>query len=161
MTWRPTTGPNDMRVIAALVAITERAFGTAGVPGAGSPFYGYKLLIADRGNNRLLLIDDKGQIIWRYSSNRSPAPSGGFYFPDDAFSIRHGTAVISNRPGAIVEFNRAGGLDSNPSGDWLSFLTPWPLGLVRRTEHCRPGQLGAPVSRRVQPPVREVSPATF
>ncbi len=71
------------------------------------------------------------------------------------------TAIISNRPGAIVEFTRAGGLDSNPSGDWLSVLTPWPLGLVRRTEHCRPGQLGAPVSRRVQPPVREVSPATF
>lgn len=48
----------------ALVAITDRAFGTAGAPGAGSPAYGYKLLIADRGNNRLLLIDDKGQVIW-------------------------------------------------------------------------------------------------
>ena len=46
----------------ALVAITDRAFGTAGTPGAGSPVYGYKLLIADRGNNRLLLIDDKGQV---------------------------------------------------------------------------------------------------
>ena len=64
--------------------------------------------------------------------------------PDDAFFIRHGTAIISNRPGAIVEFTRAGRLDSNPSGDWLSVLTPWPLGLVRRTEHCRPGRAGRP-----------------
>jgi hypothetical protein len=69
----------------------------AGAPGAGSPFYAYELLIADRGNNRLLLIDDTGQILWRYSSHRSPAPPGGFYFPDDAFFIRHGTAIISNQ----------------------------------------------------------------
>ena len=38
-----------------------------------------------------------GRIIWKYPSNRSPAPPGGFYFPDDAFFIRHGTAIISNQ----------------------------------------------------------------
>jgi hypothetical protein len=30
----------------------DPAFGTAGAAGAGSPFFGAKLLIADRGNNR-------------------------------------------------------------------------------------------------------------
>ena len=34
------------------------AFGPAGAPGAGSPYFGARLLIADRGNNRLLLMDD-------------------------------------------------------------------------------------------------------
>jgi outer membrane protein assembly factor BamB len=72
-------------------------FGVAGRPGAGSPFYGAHLLIADRGNDRLLVLDDTGKVIWRYPSPTKPAPPGGFYFPDDAFSIRHGTAIISNQ----------------------------------------------------------------
>jgi hypothetical protein len=75
----------------------DRAFGVAGTPGAGSPCYGDKLLVADRGNDRLLLIDDTGKVIWTYPSRNAPAPPGGFYFPDDAFFIRHGTAVISNQ----------------------------------------------------------------
>ena len=75
----------------------DRAFGVAGSPGAGSPFYGDKLLVADRGNDRLLLIDDTGKVIWTYPSRNAPPPPGGFYFPDDAFFIRHGTAIISNQ----------------------------------------------------------------
>ncbi len=75
------------------------AFGTAGAPGAGSPYFGSKLLIADRGNNRMLLLDDTGKITWSYPSTTEPPPPGpkGFYFPDDAFFIRKGTAIISNQ----------------------------------------------------------------
>lgn len=72
-------------------------FGFAGSRGAGSPYFGERLLIADRGNDRLLLLDDTGRIVWRYPSAKSPPPRGGFYFPDDAFFIRHGTAIISNQ----------------------------------------------------------------
>jgi hypothetical protein len=75
----------------------NRAFGTAGVPGAGSPYFGDRLLVADRGNNRLLLLDDTNHIVWTYPSATEPAPPGGFYFPDDAFFVRHGTAIISNQ----------------------------------------------------------------
>ncbi len=75
----------------------DRAFGTAGTAGAGSPFYGDKLLIADRGNDRLLLLDSSGQVTWTYPSKATAAPPGGFYFPDDAFFVRHGTAIISNQ----------------------------------------------------------------
>jgi len=75
----------------------DRAFGVAGSPGAGSPFYGDRLLIADRGNDRLLLMDDTDRIIWTYPSKSAAPPPGGFYFPDDAFFIRHGTAIISNQ----------------------------------------------------------------
>jgi hypothetical protein len=75
----------------------NRRFGTAGAPGAGSPFFAGKLLIADRGNNRLLLIDDSNEIAWTYPSNYAAAPPGGFYFPDDAFFAKHGTEIISNQ----------------------------------------------------------------
>ena len=72
-------------------------FGAAGMSGAGSPYFGAKFLIADRGNNRLLLLDDNNQILWTYPSTYAAAPPGGFYFPDDAFFAKHGTEIISNQ----------------------------------------------------------------
>ena len=52
-------------------------FGTAGAPGAGSPYFGEKLLIADRGNNRMLVLDDTGNIIWDYPNPPSMSPPPG------------------------------------------------------------------------------------
>ena len=75
----------------------NRAFGTAGAPGAGSPYFGARLLIADRGNNRLLLLDDAMHVVWKYPSAPAPRDPLRFYFPDDAFFIGHGTAIISNQ----------------------------------------------------------------
>ena len=60
------------------------------------PFDG-ELLIADRGNNRLLLVNAAKQILWTYPSATAPAPPGGFYFPDDAFFVHHGTGIIVNQ----------------------------------------------------------------
>ncbi|HKD95732.1 MAG TPA: hypothetical protein VKB43_13585, partial [Gaiellaceae bacterium] len=82
---------------AVQMVIPNAGFGKAGDPGAGSPFAGDKLLIADRGNDRLLLLDDRDRVVWRYPSPGRAAPHGGFYFPDDAFFIRHGSAIISNQ----------------------------------------------------------------
>jgi hypothetical protein len=73
------------------------AFGTAGAPGAGSPYFGSKLLVADRGNNRLLLFDPTMKLLWTYPSATSPPSALDFYFPDDAFFINKGTAIISNQ----------------------------------------------------------------
>lgn len=77
--------------------IPNAAFGEAGVAGAASPLYGDQLLIADRGNNRLLVMNDTGNVVWTYPSASAPAPPGGFYFPDDAFFAAHGTAIVSNQ----------------------------------------------------------------
>ncbi len=102
-------------------------FGIAGTPGAGSPYYGDRLLVADRGNDRLLLLNDTSKIVWQYPNPKSPPPPGfnGFYFPDDAFFVRHGTAIISNQEQneTIVEL-------AFPSGKLL-----WSYG--------HPGQTGA------------------
>jgi outer membrane protein assembly factor BamB len=73
------------------------AFGRAGLTGAGSPYFGDKLLVADRGNNRLLLMDDANNIVWTYPSPSAPTDPLDFYFPDDAFFINKGTAIISNQ----------------------------------------------------------------
>jgi hypothetical protein len=53
-------------------------------------------MIADRGNNRLLVVNAGKRVLWRYPSAAHPAPPGGFYFPDDAFFTDHGTGIISN-----------------------------------------------------------------
>lgn len=121
------------RTAAVQVVNPDRAFGTAGLPGAGSPYFGDKLLIADRGNDRLLVLSDTGAITWRYPSAGKPAPPGGFYFPDDAFFIRHGTAIISNQEEneTIVEI-------AYPSGKLL-----WQYGHPRQPGYA-PGYLDNP-----------------
>jgi N-acetylneuraminic acid mutarotase len=65
------------------------------IAGPPPPFTG-RLLIADRGNNRLLLVNAHKKILWRYPSKTRPPPPGGFYFPDDAFFTHGGTQIISN-----------------------------------------------------------------
>ena len=59
------------------------------------PFAGL-LLIADRGNNRLLVMNAHKHIVWRYPSPILPAPPSPLYFPDDAFWVHHGHAIIVN-----------------------------------------------------------------
>lgn len=72
-------------------------FGSAGTAGAGSPYFGMQLLIADRGNNRFLVLDPAMDITWTYPSATSPPDPYGFVFPDDAFFIDKGRAIISNQ----------------------------------------------------------------
>ncbi|MFN8217784.1 MAG: PQQ-binding-like beta-propeller repeat protein [Solirubrobacterales bacterium] len=62
---------------------------------AAAPFKG-SLMIADRGNNRIIVVNNRKQILWRFPSPAHPAPPGGFYFPDDAFFIHGGHGIISN-----------------------------------------------------------------
>jgi hypothetical protein len=59
----------------------NRAFGLAGTPGAGSPYYDEELLVPDRGNNRLVLLNDTGKTIWTYPSKNAPPPPRRFLLP--------------------------------------------------------------------------------
>ncbi len=70
--------------------------GAAGSASAGSPYSG-TLLIADRGNDRLIALNAARQLTWTYPSASMPPPPGGFYFPDDAFFFNKGTGIISNQ----------------------------------------------------------------
>ena len=91
-------GETDGATSAAVQMLTPNGtYGTAGLAGAGSPFFGARLLIADRGSNRLLVMDASMRVDWVYPSPLSPPDPLGFYFPDDAFFIDKGTAIISNQ----------------------------------------------------------------
>ena len=74
----------------------SRYGGPVGGPAAGAPYKG-RLLIADRGNDRLLVMDSARTLQWQYPSATMPPPPGGFYFPDDAFFFDKGTGIISNQ----------------------------------------------------------------
>jgi hypothetical protein len=74
----------------------SRYGGSAGSASAGTPFSG-TLLIADRGNDRLIALNPARDLTWIYPSASMPPPPGGFYFPDDAFFFGRGTGIISNQ----------------------------------------------------------------
>jgi hypothetical protein len=59
------------------------------------PIPGY-LLIADRGNNRVLLVDSHRHILWRYPKPGA-RPAAPFRFDDDAFFSPGFTRIISNQ----------------------------------------------------------------
>ena len=81
----------DRPTAAVQMVVANEGFGRAGDPGAGSPFAGDKLLIADRGNNRLSSSTTASTSLDVTRRAAQPAAAGGFYFPDDAFFIHHGT----------------------------------------------------------------------
>ena len=103
------TGGTQVSVVQMMTP--DAAFGRAGASGAGSPYFGARLLVADRANNRLLLLDPAMRIVWRFPSPAHPPDGHGFYFPDDAFFVRSGTAIISNQ-----EENETVQIISFPSG---------------------------------------------
>jgi outer membrane protein assembly factor BamB len=76
-------------------AAASKSEASAGASGKQPPFQG-RLMIADRGNNRIIVVNNRKQVLWRYPSKAHPAPPGGFYFPDDAFFTHGGTQIISN-----------------------------------------------------------------
>jgi PQQ-like domain/Kelch motif len=83
------------RVKAASAAPAEGAGEAAARHGPPPPFRG-RLMIADRGNDRLLVVNAQKKILWRYPSHAHPGPPDGFYFPDDAFFTHGGTQIIAN-----------------------------------------------------------------
>jgi len=80
----------------ASVAVADLEPQPATTSAAATPFSGH-LLIADRGNNRLLLVDAAKTVSWQFPSPTAPVPSVGFYFPDDAFFAKRGTVIITNQ----------------------------------------------------------------
>ncbi len=84
------------RIAASPSAPASPPAGETAAKSAPAPPFKGRLLIADRGNNRLLVVNAAKKVLWRYPSRAHPAPPGGFYFPDDAFFTHHGTQLISN-----------------------------------------------------------------
>jgi outer membrane protein assembly factor BamB len=88
-------GEDDKGQPTATVAVARLVDQPAPAATGPAPFDG-KLLIADRGNNRLVLVDKDKRVLWTFPSASAAPPPEGFYFPDDAFFAKHGTAIITN-----------------------------------------------------------------
>jgi outer membrane protein assembly factor BamB len=115
------------------VVVLTRTAATSGVAATEQrPFSGH-LLIADRGDNRLILVDASKHVSWVYPSASRPGPPGGFYYPDDGFFADHGHSIISNE-----EENHTIVRIGFPSGALL-----WSYGHPRTTG-SRPGFLNQP-----------------
>jgi hypothetical protein len=95
------------------------------------PIPGY-LLIADRGNNRILLVDSKKRIFWRYPSP-GVTPAMPFRFDDDAFFGPRQDRIMSNQ-----EEQHTIQVISFPGG-----LLLWRYGKVNISS-SRPGYLHTP-----------------
>jgi len=99
---------------AALQALTARGFGQAlrAHPSSIAPYEaaavrpglpGY-LLIADRGNNRILVVNPQGKIVWRFPTPADVAAGRILHFNDDTFVEPGGRSLIANEEdyGAVV-----------------------------------------------------------
>lgn len=60
-----------------------------------SPLPGY-LLIADRDNSRLIIVNPQGTVVWRFPQAGELSAGQEFNGPDDAFLTPAGTAFITN-----------------------------------------------------------------
>src|SRR5204863_5805987 len=67
---------------------------TSAVPRQSGPFSG-DLLIADRGNGRLLVVDPLGHVVWRFPRAGS-LPRGQAFAADDAFISPDGGSIVAN-----------------------------------------------------------------
>ena len=103
--------PSQSVIVAKMVSGAPATAGATAAP----PFTG-EMLIADRGNNRLLVVTADKKVQWVFPSLMNPAPAQGFYFPDDAFWVKHGAGIITNEEDqdTILEV-------SYPAGQVLGF----------------------------------------
>jgi outer membrane protein assembly factor BamB len=77
-----------LRVHPSSIAAYEAAATRPGLPGY--------LLIADRGNNRILVVDPQGNIVWRFPTPADVAAGRVLHFNDDTFVEPGGRSLIAN-----------------------------------------------------------------
>jgi hypothetical protein len=70
-------------VLATPTALATESLAPAWSPAPTDPFPG-GLLIADRGNDRLIVVDNAGRIVWNFPVTGS-LPAGQAFSADDAF----------------------------------------------------------------------------
>ena len=60
------------------------------------------ILIADRGNNRLLIIDPQGRLMWAFPRPGDLTPGETFNVPDDAFFTQDGKQIVATEEDDFV-----------------------------------------------------------
>jgi hypothetical protein len=71
-------------------------------PGSDPAVLPGPVLIADRGNNRLIIIDPQGRLLWEFPRPGDLAPGESFKVPDDAFFTPDGKQIIATEEDDFV-----------------------------------------------------------
>ena len=71
-------------------------------PGSDPSVLPGPVLIADKGNNRLLVVSPQGQVLWDWPRPGDLAPGQTFLIPDDAFLTPDGRSVIATEEDDFV-----------------------------------------------------------
>lgn len=76
-------------------------------PGSNPSVLPGPVLIADRNNSRLLLVDPRGRILWQYPPPGQPSLAHALQSPDDAFFGPHGRHILATQESdfAITEIS--------------------------------------------------------
>jgi hypothetical protein len=87
-----------------VAALETKAADTPGYlqPGSDPAVLPGPILIADRNNNRLLLISPKGQILWQFPVAGQLQPGQSFLSPDDAFFSPDGQRIVITQESDFV-----------------------------------------------------------
>jgi hypothetical protein len=97
-TAQTSTEPRSMPTPSSSARLPEPQ-SPGGVGGTGSPptasRFGLGLLIADRGNGRLLIVDEAKRILWSFPGPTS-LPKGQRFSADDAFLAPDGQTIVAN-----------------------------------------------------------------
>jgi hypothetical protein len=85
-----------LAVMVPLVVAAQRASPQMGRLGPGSDpsVLPGPVLIADRGNDRLVLVNPEGRVLWTFPEPGDLAPGERFKVPDDAFYTPDGKQII-------------------------------------------------------------------
>ena len=88
-------GVRGVLVAFAAVAVVAGAAGPLGraAPSRTTVLPG-PVLIADRGNNRLLMVDPQGRVVWEFPRPGDLRPGQTFVSPDDAFFTANGKQIV-------------------------------------------------------------------
>lgn len=93
---RTTRKPTTPRVASSAAEVARRRERLANEPlHLRGPLPG-ALLIADRGNDRMMLVDPHHRVLWRFPDARDRARGVHLFFDDDTFVEPGGKAIVSN-----------------------------------------------------------------
>lgn len=111
-----TSGNNATTVSTAsawVASLEKKAANSPGYlqPGSNPSVLPGPIIIADRNNNRILMISPKGQILWQFPGNGHLQPGQTFVAPDDAFFGPTGHHIIATQESnfAITEIGLPAG----------------------------------------------------
>ena len=71
-------------------------------PGSNPSVLPADLLIADRDNNRLIVVDPQGRLVWEFPRPGDLQPGQTFQIPDDAFFTPNGKEIIATQEDDFV-----------------------------------------------------------